>query len=172
MKLATLCYLKHAGKTLMLHRIKKHGDVHMGKWNGLGGKFDAGETPEECVVREVEEECGIRISSPELRGVLTFPKFDGIDDWYVFLFVAKTALTEVTESTEGALSWIEDDKLLELSLWEGDRIFLPWVNQGRFFSAKFSYEEGVLRDHSVVFYDRATPLLGSVSAAEASSDRR
>ena len=73
---ATLCYVKNGNKTLMLHRIKKENDIHEGKWNGLGGKMEAGETPEECVIREVREESGLQIQNPALRGVLTFPNFD------------------------------------------------------------------------------------------------
>src|SRR6476469_9924460 len=85
---ATLCYVQKGGKTLMLHRVKKKNDIHEGKWNGLGGKMEQGETPEECVIREVREESGLRIDQPELRAILTFPEFDGHDDWLVFLFVA------------------------------------------------------------------------------------
>ena len=76
---ATLCYVKNGNKTLMLHRIKKENDIHEGKWNGLGGKMEAGETPEECVIREVREESGLQIQNPALRGVLTFPNFDGLE---------------------------------------------------------------------------------------------
>ena len=76
MKLATLCYLKRNNKTLMLHRIKKKDDIHEGKWNGLGGKFEKGESPEECAIREVREESGIKINKLRLKGVLTFPDFN------------------------------------------------------------------------------------------------
>ncbi len=171
MKLATLCYVTHNGQTLMLHRVKKDQDIHHGKWNGLGGKFMAGETPEQCVIREVKEESGLTIAAPQLRGFLTFPRFDGHDDWYVFLFVAETQTAEFTDSAEGRLAWIETDRLLELNLWEGDRIFLPWVAAGRFFSAKFEYVKGTLKDHSVVFYGDPTPLPGFAFPAAASSDQ-
>lgn len=152
MKLATLCYVQHGQKTLMLHRIKKPQDIHQGKWNGLGGKLLPGETPEQCVIREVEEESGITLSNPELRGILTFPNFDGNEDWYVFLFTATTTQDTFVDSPEGALSWIPDESLFELNLWEGDRMFLRWLSEGRFFSAKFVYREGALLEHSVVFY--------------------
>ena len=81
MKLATLCYVqdKINNTTLMLHRVKKEFDVHKDKWNGLGGKFEKGETPEDCVIREVREESGLIISNPVLKGFLTFPSFDGLD---------------------------------------------------------------------------------------------
>jgi len=73
----------------MIHRIKKENDMHQGKWNGLGGKLDPGETPEECVIREVYEESGLAIVDPLLKGVLTFPKFAKNEDWYAFIFVAR-----------------------------------------------------------------------------------
>ena len=87
MQLATLCYVRHQGKTLMLHPIKKENDMHAGKWNGLGGKMEAGETPEECAIREVREESGLIAEHLQLKGFLTFPMFDGKKDWYVFVFV-------------------------------------------------------------------------------------
>jgi len=89
MKLATLCYIKDnsTNKTLMLYRNKKENDYHEGKWNGLGGKFELGETPEECAIRELKEESGLTVENPKLKGLLTFPNFDGVDDWYVFVFV-------------------------------------------------------------------------------------
>ena len=73
-------------QTLMLHRVKKENDMHEGKWNGLGGKLEAGETPEECVIREVKEESGLNIFNPKLHGFIAFPAFDEIQDWFVFIF--------------------------------------------------------------------------------------
>jgi ADP-ribose pyrophosphatase YjhB (NUDIX family) len=87
MILATLCYVQTGGKTLMMHRNKRPDDVHLGKYNGLGGKFEPGESPEECVVREVFEESNLRIK-PRLRGVMTFPQFAKGHDWYCFLYTA------------------------------------------------------------------------------------
>ena len=156
LKLATLVYVKRPGQTLMLHRIKRQHDMHQGKWNGLGGKLEHGETPEECAVREVHEESGLRIAGPALRGLLTFPGFRPDEDWYCFVFVARAFTGELIDSAEGVLAWIDDDKLLELPLWAGDRIFLPWLDQARFFSARFVYTDGVLTDHDVVFYPPAT----------------
>ena len=75
MKLATLCYVRHEGHTLMVHRIKKADDIHQGKWNGLGGKLEPGESPEECVIREVHEESGLEIRQPKYRGLLIFTDF-------------------------------------------------------------------------------------------------
>ena len=155
---ATLCYVKNGNKTLMLHRVKKENDIHEGKWNGLGGKMEAGETPEECVIREVREESGLQIQNPALRGVLTFPKFDGINDWLAFVFTAERFTGELIDSSEGVLKWIDDSELLDLNLWEGDKIFLKWLYQDAFFSGKFTYENKRLIDHDVVFHT----LSGSV----------
>jgi len=152
MKLATLCYVRHNRHTLMLHRVKKENDMHAGKWNGLGGKFLPGETPEACAIREIEEESGLRATDLQLRGVLTFPAFAKEEDWYCFLFTVTAFEGSLIESDEGNLRWIPDEDLLSLHLWPGDRIFLPWLKQSRFFSGKFEYHNGNLVDHQVVFY--------------------
>jgi len=154
MRLHTLCYLKRDGKTLMVHRVKKANDVHQGKWNGLGGKLEAGETPEECAIREIREESGLAARNPQLKGFLTFPSFANEEDWYAFVFVVREFEGELIDSPEGRLKWIPDEQVLELNLWEGDRIFLPWLERPGFFSGKFAYKDGVLREHGVVFYDR------------------
>lgn len=153
MKLATLCYLKQNGCTLMVHRVKKANDMHQGKWNGLGGKLEAGETPEECARREIREESGLEVSSLTLKGLLTFPGFANEEDWYAFVFTAESESGEPVDSAEGALKWIDDGQLLQLNLWEGDRIFLPWLERTGFFSGKFTYKEGRLVEHSVIFYE-------------------
>jgi 8-oxo-dGTP diphosphatase len=152
MKLATLCYLKQDGKTLMLHRIKKKNDIHQYKWNGLGGKFLPGETPEECVIREVSEESGYHITDPQFKGVLTFPKFSDGEDWYVFVFVATNFTGKQIVSPEGHLEWIDDNDLNGLELWEGDRYFLDLLRQNVFFSGKFNYYHGKLIDHELVIH--------------------
>ena len=153
MKLATLCYVRQNGKTLMVHRIKKPNDIHEGKWNGLGGKFEPGETPEECARREILEESGLRVKKLVLKGLLTFPLFARDEDWYAFVFVATDFEGSLIESPEGTLQWIDDSKLTDLNLWEGDRIFLPWLERPGFFSGKFVYQDGALVDHLAVFYD-------------------
>ena len=153
MKLATLCYLRQNGKTLMVHRIKKPNDIHEGKWNGLGGKLEPGETPEECARREIFEESGLRANKLTLKGLLTFPLFAHDEDWYAFVFVGSELEGGLIDSPEGNLAWIDDDKLTELNLWEGDRIFLPWLDRPGFFSGKFVYQNGALVEHSAVLYD-------------------
>jgi 8-oxo-dGTP diphosphatase len=152
MKLATLCYIRQNNKTLMMHRVKKKNDIHQDKWNGLGGKFLPGETPEECVVREIEEESGLHIIKPELKGILTFPEFSDGEDWYVFVFVARQFEGKLIESTEGVLQWIDDDLLLNLNLWEGDRFFIEWLEKDAFFSGKFYYKNDTLIDYKMVIH--------------------
>lgn len=151
MILATLCYLKRDGCTLMVHRNKKPNDIHEGRWNGLGGKFEAGETPEECVRREVLEESGLVIQNPLLHGLLMFPKFKG-NDWYVFVFTATEFGGDLIDSPEGTLAWIKDQELIGLNLWESDHIFLPWIENGEFFSAKFEYEGDKMMKYEVTFH--------------------
>ena len=136
----------------MLHRVKKKHDMHKDKWNGLGGKLKDQESPEECVKREVWEESGLIIKDPNLKGVITFPKFDGIDDWLVFVYTANQFEGELIDSDEGVLEWIDNKDLFNLNLWEGDKIYMEWLNQDRFFSAKFIYKNKLLKDYDVTFY--------------------
>lgn len=153
MKLATLCYVRRNGKTLMVHRVKKENDMHQGKWNGLGGKLEAGETPEECAIREIYEEAGLVVNKLEWKGIITFPAFSQEEDWYTFLYVITDFTGELIDSPEGNLDWIDDNELHNLNLWEGDRIFLPWLDHTGFFSGKFIYEDYKFVDYKVIFYD-------------------
>jgi 8-oxo-dGTP diphosphatase len=171
MLLATLCYIKHNGSTLMVHRNKKANDIHMGKWNGLGGKFEAGETPEECVIREVLEESGLLIRDPKLCGLLMFPGFKG-NDWYVFVFTANDFSGELIDSPEGILEWIPDDQVRSLNLWASDPIFMPWIEEGKFFSAKFEYQGDEMRGYNVVFYSQVAPGISESSNARAADHEK
>lgn len=152
MQLATLCYVKNNKKTLMLHRVKKKKDIHQGKWNGLGGKFELSESPEECVIREVKEESGLNIINPKLHGIITFPMFDGKKDWYVFVFTVRKFTGNIIDSKEGNLMWVDDNDLTDLNLWDGDRIFMKWLEKNELFSAKFIYINKKLISHEVNFY--------------------
>lgn len=151
MILATLCYLKRDNHTLMVYRNKKSNDIHEGKWNGLGGKFEPGESPETCVRREVLEESGLCIRNPKLHGLLMFPGFKG-QDWYVFVFTAREFEGELIDSPEGKLEWIPDEMLTSLNLWPSDRLFLPWIEENKFFSARFVYEGNEMKGYEVVFH--------------------
>ncbi len=150
--LATLLYVQRDGKTLMLYRNKKENDYHEGKWNGLGGKFEQGESAEECAIRELKEESGLIAKSLKMKGFITFPNFDGVNDWHVFIFTIDKFEGELIDSPEGKLEWIPNEKLTELNLWEGDKIFIPWLFQDKFFSAKFIYENKKFIDYEVSFY--------------------
>ena len=152
MKLATLCYLRRDDQTLMVHRVKKANDMHQGKWNGLGGKLEAGETPEECAIREVYEESGLKVMNPQLKGILTFPAFDDFEDWYVFVYLVTEFAGEMIDSPEGILQWIDNTELSNLNLWDGDLLFISWLDRNGIFSAKFTYNLGRLVSHEVVFY--------------------
>ena len=138
MILATLCYVRKNNQTLMLHRIKKENDIHEGKWNGLGGKIEPGESPEECIIREVKEESGLLIHSLQFKGILTFPKLDE-HDWYVFVYVSDDFSGELIESAEGRLAWIDNEKITSLPQWEGDALFIPLLDKPGTFSGKFIY---------------------------------
>lgn len=144
----------------MLHRNKKPQDLHEGKWNGLGGKVEPGESPEECAVREIREESGLEVDQLACKGFIAFPSFDGANDWHVHVYLATVFPGECKPCGEGELDWIENEKVLSLNLWEGDRIFLPWLDRPDFFSAKLIYQSGKLASHQVTFYP-ARPLAAS-----------
>lgn len=163
MKVATLVYVRSGGRTLMVHRVKKAHDMHAGKWNGLGGKLEPGETPEMCAAREVLEESGLTPADLEWRGLLTFPAFAHEEDWLAFVYVARSFAGALIDSPEGDLAWIADGELLRLNLWEGDRIFLPWLERKAFFSGRFIYAEGALRAWDVTFYGAGGRIAGRES---------
>ncbi len=139
--LSTLCYLEKDNKYLMLHRIKEKKDINKGKWIGIGGHFEENESPEECIVREVKEETGYTLNSWKYRAIITFISQKGITE-YVSLFTSDDFFGEEIECDEGFLKWIDKDKILDLNLWEGDKIFLELINkQEEFFSLKMVYDE-------------------------------
>lgn len=154
MKLGTLCYLTHNGKMLLLHRNKKEDDMHEGKWIGLGGKVIPGETPEQCILREYKEESGLTPLNLRFRGMITYPQFDGVEDWYVFLFTGEGYEGELIECDEGTLEWVPLDQVMDKPTWEGDLIFLDWLmTEKRFFSGEMVYNQDGLESHRVIFYD-------------------
>ena len=150
--LATLCYIRDGEKTLMLHRVKKQNDMHAGKWNGLGGKLEGVETPEECAIREVHEESGLIVDTPILCGFITFPQFDGENDWFVFVYRFDSFEGQLQDSPEGNLAWLSEAELAEVDLWDGDRIFMSWLDEPRIFSARFVYQDQALVNWDVVWH--------------------
>lgn len=140
MKNTTLCYLMQADCYLMLHRIKKKHDENEGKWIGVGGKMEEGESPDECVQREVLEETGLTLTRWRYRGIVTFVS-DCWEGEYMHLFTADAFEGELTQCDEGELAWIPRKRIPELPQWEGDRIFLALLDQDiPFFSLKLCYE--------------------------------
>ena len=122
MKNTSLCYLERGGQYLMLHRIKKEDDENKDKWIGVGGKFEPGESPEDCVCREVREETGLRLTDYRYCGIVTFVNGDWTE--YMHLFHATGFEGQLRECDEGVLEWIDKKKLFDLQQWEGDKIFL------------------------------------------------
>ena len=142
MRLTTLCYIEKDGCYLMLHRVKKALDENQGKWIGIGGHMEENESPEECVLREVQEETGLTVTDLRLRGVITFI----LPDWgneLTFLYTAKTGQSDVPDCPEGILKWVPVDAVESLPLWEGDRVFLPLLRTRQdCFSLKLIYRPG------------------------------
>ena len=135
----TLCYIEKDGCYLMLHRIKKEKDLNRDKWIGIGGKFEEGESPEDCVLREALEETGLTLKAPEYRGIVTFVS-EEYGTEYMHLFHASAFSGSLKECDEGVLEWIKKEDLLALPMWEGDRIFLKLLEERPpFFSLKLCY---------------------------------
>ena len=141
MRQTTLCYIENPrGEYLMLPRIKKKNDANHDKWIGIGGKFEDGESPEECVLREVREETGLTLTDYRYRGLVTFVS-DAWETEYMHLFTATGFEGALRECDEGVLEWIDKDALAALPQWEGDRLFLRLLrDDGPFFSLKLRYE--------------------------------
>ena len=136
----TLCYIERGNEYLMLHRVKKENDINRDKWIGLGGKFEEDESPEECLLREVYEESGLRLTSWRYRGIVTFVNTKCSSE-YMHLFTADGFEGTVGPCDEGELEWIKKSELMKLTLWEGDRIFLRLLDSNEpFFSLKLSYD--------------------------------
>lgn len=123
---STLCYVENdKGEYLMLHRVKKSVDVNKDKWIGVGGKLEAGESPDECLCREVREETGLTLTDYRFRGVVTFFTDGGWAGEYMYLFTATGWTGELTSNcAEGDLKWVPRDQVTRLPIWEGDKIFL------------------------------------------------
>lgn len=145
-RLSTLCYIEKENKYLMLHRIVKKNDVNKDKWIGVGGHFEDGESPEECVLREVKEETGYTLTSYRYRGLVTFV-FADVETEYMSLFTADGFEGEPIECNEGKLEWVDIEKVWKLNLWEGDKIFFRLLDENvPFFSLKLTYNiEGKLK---------------------------
>jgi len=152
MKNTTLCYIEKDGKYLMIHRIKKKNDENHDKWIGIGGKLEQGETPYDCVRREVFEETGLTLDKLSYRGIITFVSNEYGTE-YMHLFHSKSFSGYVkTDCDEGMLEWINKSKLPSLPIWEGDKIFLKLLDTDTpFFSLKLVYDKDRLVSHTLEY---------------------
>lgn len=148
MKNTTLCYIENDGAYLMLHRIKKDNDENHDKWIGIGGKLEPGESPHDCVKREIKEETGLTVEDPRYRGLITFVS-DLYGTEYMHLFTADTYAGVLnTCCDEGVLEWVKKEKIPSLPIWEGDKLFFELLDtEERFFSLKLVYEGDKLVSH-------------------------
>ena len=138
-KNSTLCYIEKDNKYLMLHRVVKKDDVNKDKWIGVGGHFEFGESPEDCVLREVKEETGYTLTSYQYRGLVTFV-FADVEMEFMSLFTADGFEGEPIECNEGVLEWVPIEDIENLNLWEGDKIFFRLLEEKiPFFSLKLVY---------------------------------
>lgn len=141
----TLCYISRGSEYLMLHRVKKQNDVNRDKWIGIGGKFEPDESPDECLLREAKEETGLTLTSWRYRGIVTFVN-TVCESEYMHLFTADDYEGEIKQCDEGVLEWIDRKRLYDLTLWEGDRIFLKLLETDEpFFSLKLCYDGDELK---------------------------
>lgn len=152
MKNTTLCYIEKEDSYLMLHRVKKENDENKDKWIGVGGKLEEGESPEECVLREVKEETGLILKKYAYRGFITFVS----NQWgteYMHLFTATEYEGNMKECSEGNLEWVPKFQIEKLNLWEGDKIFFRLLEEcDRFFTLKLCYDEDKLISHEIRKY--------------------
>lgn len=138
--LSTLCHIKKDGNYLMMHRVKKKNDINKDKWIGVGGHFEYGESPEECLLREVKEETGLTLLHYKFRGIVTFIYGEDVVE-YMHLFDADEFEGELIECDEGELVWVPIDEVLNLPIWEGDKIFFKLLAENDdVFSLKLVYD--------------------------------
>ena len=138
---STLCYITRGNDVLMLHRVKKKKDANQDKWIGIGGKFEAEETPDECLLREAKEETGLTLTRWQCRGIVTFLTNGPWDGEYMYLFTADGFEGDLKECEEGDLQWVSREFLDALPKWEGDKIFLDLLWQDApFFLLKLRYD--------------------------------
>ncbi len=147
--LTTLCYIQKDKSYLMLHRISKKNDINKDKWIGVGGHFEFQESPEDCLVREVKEETGLTLTHYNFRGIVTFVS-DNEPAEYMCLYTSSEFEGDLKDCDEGKLEWVPFDKIPELNLWEGDKIFLSLLQTScPFFSLKLVYKNGKLIDKTL-----------------------
>ena len=152
MKNTTLCYIEKDGKYLMLHRVRKQNDENHDKWIGIGGKFEDGESPEDCVLREAREETGLLLTNYRYRGIVTFVS-DLYPTEYMHLFICnKFSGTLTDKCDEGNPEWVKIEEVEKLPIWEGDKIFFKLLRSDTpFFSLKLVYSGDKLISHKLEY---------------------
>lgn len=152
MKQTTICYISRGNEYLMIHRVKKENDANRDKWIGIGGKLEYGESPFDCVRREVLEETGLTLNSLSYRGIITFVSNE-FGTEYMHLFTSNSFSGNIPdENDEGKLEWIDKARLMSIPMWEGDKIFLELLDkESGFFSLKLVYEGEKLIEHKLEF---------------------
>ena len=140
-QLTTLCYIEKDDRYLMLHRVKKENDINKDKYIGIGGHFEYGESPDECLLREAKEETGLTLTDYRARGIITFVYGKDVVE-YMHLYTATGFEGKLTDCDEGELIWIKKDEISDLDIWEGDKIFFDLLNKdAEFFSLKLVYDK-------------------------------
>ena len=125
MEETVLCYIKYEDKYLMLFRNKKVNDPNEGKWMGVGGHIEEGETPDEAMKREIREETGLIVTSFELKGTALFINDDYKEKMYLYTVTCNKK--DFDECNEGTLQYFTEEEIYKLNMWEGDRSFLPYI---------------------------------------------
>ena len=149
--LSTLCHIIKDDCYLMMHRVKKENDINKDKWIGVGGKFEYGESPEECLLREVKEETGLTLLNFKFRGIVTFCYGEDVVE-YMHLFDADEFEGELTDCDEGELVWVPIKEVCDLPIWEGDKIFFKLLAENAdFFSLKLVYDTDDTLKEAVVY---------------------
>jgi 8-oxo-dGTP diphosphatase len=149
---STLCYIERRGasgepEVLLLHRVKKKNDLNHDKWIGIGGKFEEGESPEDCLLRETEEETGLTLTRWRYRGIVTFVSDQCPETEFMHLFTATEFAGTIKECDEGTLEWVPKEDVIRLPHWDGDLIFLALLERGEpFFSLKLTYAGSTLTE--------------------------
>jgi mutator protein MutT len=139
-KQATLCFLLREDQILLA--MKKRG-VGAGRYNGTGGKLNPGESLEQALKRETQEEIAVAIEDPEKVAVLDF-YFRDKPGWnqQVHAYFCKSWQGEPTESEEMKPQWFSKDSLPYEDMWPDDIYWIPEVLSGKKIHAEFLFGEG------------------------------
>lgn len=151
----TLVYVESEDKIsyLLLHRTKKQHDPNEGKWIGVGGHIEEGESPFACMKREVYEETGLNVKKHRYLGYCDFLN-DACPAERMYLYRVDSFEGNLKECDEGELRWVKKEEMLDLPMWEGDRAFLPYLEtDGKPFRFTLLYHGDLLQSVEGPFFD-------------------